>query len=137
MKPNPQQAVGDEAAVVPALREEARVAVREVETGGVRVHKTVSEHPHLVDEFLHRDELVVEHVPVDRIVPLAEAPVARQEGATWIVPILEEVLVVEKRCRIKEEIHITRNQRTEHHVEQVVLRAEDVEVERFGTSPGS
>lgn len=135
MKPNPQQAVGDEAVMVPALREEARVAVREVETGGVRVHKTVNEQPRLVDEVLRHDELVVEHVPVDRIVPLAEAPVARQEGSTLIVPVLEEVLVVEKRCRIKEEIHITRNQRTAHHVEEVVLRAEDVEVERFG--PGS
>lgn len=132
---NPRQALGDEAVVVPALREEARVAVREVEAGGVRIHKTVSEHPQLVDETLLRDELVVEHVPVGRIVPLAEAPVARQEGATLIVPILEEVLVVEKRCRIKEEIHITRNQRTERHVEEVVLRAEDVAVERFG--PGS
>ncbi len=132
MKPNPRQAVGEEVVVVPALREEARVAVREVEAGGVRVHKTVNEHPHMVDAYLRHDELVVEHVPVDRIVPLSEAPVARQEGATLIVPILEEVLVVEKKCRIKEEIHITRNQRTEHHVEPVVLRTEDVEVERFG-----
>lgn len=135
MNPNPQRGVGDDVVIVPAVQEEARVAVREVEAGGVRVHKTVNEQPRTVDVVLRRDDVAVEHVPIDKIVPLSEAPVARQEGDTLIVPILEEVLVVEKRCRIKEEIHITRSQRTEHHVEHVVLRSEDVTVERFG--PGA
>ena len=135
MNPNAQRPVGDDAIVVPAVQEEASVTVREVETGGVRVHKTVSEQPHAVDAYLRRDEVVVEHVAIDRIVPLSEAPGARQEGDTLIIPVLEEVLVVETRCRIKEEIHITRSQRTEHHAEHVVLRSEDVTVERFG--PGA
>ncbi len=117
---------------VAALREQASVDVRTVDIGGVRVHKTVSEHPHHIDEVLQRDVIAVTHVPIDKIVPLSEAPQARQEGDTFIVPILEEVLVVEKRCRIKEEIHITRNQRTEQYVETVVLRSEDVAIERFG-----
>jgi uncharacterized protein (TIGR02271 family) len=121
--------------VIPRVQEEVRVEIREVETGGVRVHKTVNEQPHQIDEQLFYEEVDVKHVPIDKIVSLSDAPQARHEGDTLIVPILEEVLVVEKRCRIKEEIHITRSQRTEHHVETVVLRSEDITIERFGGSP--
>ncbi|GAA5231440.1 hypothetical protein GCM10025794_34850 [Massilia kyonggiensis] len=47
------------------------------------------------------------------------------------MPILEEVLVVERRLRIKEELHITRTRREEHHVDTVMLKSEQVSVERF------
>jgi hypothetical protein len=45
--------------------------------------------------------------------------------------VLEEVLVVERRLRIKEELHITRIRREERHVESVLLKSEQVSVERF------
>ncbi len=120
---------------VPVVQEEMRVGVRTVDTGGVRIHKTVHEHPHNIDEALLRDAVDVKRVVIDKIVSLSEAPQSRQEGDTLIVPILEEVLVVEKRLRIKEEIHITRSQRTEHHSETVILRSEQVTIERFGQVP--
>lgn len=125
----------DATLVVPKVQESVRVEVREVDTGGVRVHKTVNEQAQEIDEQLRHEEVSVQHVPIDKIVSLSDAPQARQEGDTWIVPILEEVLVVEKRCRIKEEIHITRTRRTEHHVETVILRSEDVTIERLDGSP--
>jgi len=125
----------DATLTLPLVQEEVRVEVREVDTGGVRVHKTVSEQPHQIDAQLLHEEVNVTHVPIDKIVSLLEVPVARQEGDTWIVPVLEEILVVEKKCRIKEEIHITRSQRQEQHVETVVLRSEDVSIERFGATP--
>lgn len=135
MEMNSASQATDGVLVVPAVQEQARVEVRTVDTGGVRIHKTVNEQTHTIDEPLLRDAVAVRHVPIDRIVPLSEAPSARQEGDTLIVPILEEVLVVEKRCRIKEEIHITRSQSEEQHVETVVLRSEDVTIERI--EPGS
>ncbi|NHZ84048.1 DUF2382 domain-containing protein [Massilia sp. CCM 8695] len=117
-------------------REEVRVGTRVVDTGrGLRLHKTVSEHPHHVDETLLYDELDVRHVIVDRIVPLSQAPSARQEGDTLIVPVVEEVLVTERRLRIKEEVHITRIQRSRTQSGTVMLRAEDVVVERFDEGP--
>jgi stress response protein YsnF len=117
---------------VPVVREEAWVEKRIVDTGrGVRIHKTVAEHPCQIDESLARDHVQVSHVPVDRIVPLDQAPGTRYEGDTLVVPILEEVLVVERRLRIKEELHITRTRREERHVDTVVLRSEQVSVERF------
>ena len=125
----------DTVLTVPVMQEEMRVGVRTIDTGGVRVHKTVHEHPHDIDQALLRDAVDVKRVSIDKIVSLSDAPQSRQEGDTLIVPILEEVLVVEKRLRIKEEIHITRSQRTEHHRETVILRSEDVTIERFGQVP--
>jgi stress response protein YsnF len=121
-----------ELARVPVVREDAWVEKRIVDTGrGVRVHKTVAEHPCQIDESLLRDDVEVSHVPVDRIVPLDQAPATRYEGDTLVVPVLEEVLVVERRLRIKEELHITRIRREERHVESVLLKSEQVRVERF------
>jgi stress response protein YsnF len=117
---------------VPVSREEAWVEKRIVDSGrGVRIHKTVAEHPCQIDERLLRDEVEVSHVPVDRIVPLDQAPATRYEGDTLVVPVLEEVLVVERRLRIKEELRITRTRREEHHAETVLLKSEQVSVERF------
>jgi stress response protein YsnF len=73
---------------------------------------------------------------VDRIVPLDAAPSTRYEGDTLVVPVLEEVLVVERRVRIKEEIRITRTRREEHHAETVMLKSEQVSVERFDEAGG-
>jgi len=123
---------GQEPLKVPVVREEVQVEKQAVDTGrGVRIHKTVAEHPCHIDERLLRDEVEVSHVPVDRIVPLDAAPATRYEGDTLVVPILEEVLVVERRVRIKEELRITRTRREERHAETVMLKSEQVSVERF------
>ena len=131
----PEMQAAGTVVTVPVVQEEIRVGVRAVDTGGVRIHKTVHEHPHQIDQALLRDAVDVKRVVIDKIVALSEAPQSRQEGDTLIVPVLEEVLVVEKRLRIKEEIHITRSQRTEQHSETVVLRSEEVSIERFGQVP--
>ena len=55
----------------------------------------------------------------------------RREGDTIIIPIVEEVLVVEKRLSLKEEIHITRYTRTERHQERVTLHREEAQVEQL------
>lgn len=138
MVDKPERPAGIDAVVVPVHREELRVRIRTVDTGrGVRVRKVVSEQAHRIDETLLCDEISVRHVPVDRIVALSDAPASRYEGDTLIVPILEEVLVVEKRLRIKEEIHITRTRRQERHAETVTLKAEAVSIERFDEGPGT
>jgi uncharacterized protein (TIGR02271 family) len=114
--------------VVPVVAEEAEVGKRRVETGRVRVRKTVRTAEKVVDEPVVREEVEVERVPINRVIEEAVGP--RQEGDTLIVPLLEEVLVVEKRLVLKEEVRITRR-RTEHRASQsVTLRAEEATVER-------
>ena len=124
--------------VLPIIQEHATARVRMVDTGrGVRLHKTVSEHTEHIEQTLLREAVSVKRVPLDQIVALSEAPVARQEGDTWIVPIVEEILVVEKRLRIKEEVHITRATHAEPFTDAVVLRSEHVSIERFDEGPES
>jgi len=132
---NRAAAVEEGKIVVPVLREELHVGINTVDTGrGVRVHKTVTEQVQQIDEALMHSACDVRRVAIDKIVALSEAPVARQDGDTLIVPILEEVLVVEKRLRIKEEVHITRTTRQEQFSDSVVLRSENVAIERFDES---
>ncbi|GGY85481.1 YsnF/AvaK domain-containing protein [Pseudoduganella plicata] len=124
--------IADSAAgiAVPVTREEAQVTTRVVDTGrGVRVSKTVTEQPEEIREVLWHETVDVQRVPVDRVV--AEAPPSRYEGDVLVVPVLEEILVVEKRYRIREELHITRVRKQHEHRETVPLRVEDVRVEAF------
>lgn len=139
MAGKPAEPLAQDPLRVPVIAEELVIGTRTVDTGrGVRIHKTVVEQPVTIDERLARDEVEIRHVPVDRIVAPDEAPANRYEGDTLVVPVLEEVLVVERRVRIKEELHITRIRREDHHQEEIVLKAEQVNVERFdesGTPP--
>jgi len=116
------------AAVIPVTAEELEVRKRTVETGRVRITKHVHERDEVVDEPLLREEVEVQRVAVNRVV---DGPVAvRHEGDTMIVPLVEEVLVVEKRLMLKEELRITKRQVEEHHPQRVTLRTEEATVER-------
>ena len=115
-------------AVVPVLAEELEVQTRVVETGKVRITKVVHEREAQVDEPLWREEVEVTRVPIQRVV---NGPVpVREEHGTTILSMVEEVLVVEKRWMLREEIDI-RTQRSEtHQPQRITLRSEDVQVER-------
>src|SRR5215207_1962365 len=119
-----------ESVVVPVVAEGVEVERRWVETGKVRVSKRVNERVEVVDEPLLLEEVHVERVPVDRVV---DGPVpVRYEGDTMIVPLFEEVLFVEKRLVLKEELRITKRRREERRPQEVTLRSEEAKVERLG-----
>jgi uncharacterized protein (TIGR02271 family) len=114
--------------VMPVVAETLDVQKRKVETGGVRIKKIVHEREEVVDEPLMREEVQVKRVPINRIV---EAPVpVRHVGNTMIISLLEEVLVVEKRLMLKEELHITKGEVETYKPQRVVLRSEEAVVER-------
>ncbi|WP_235548303.1 YsnF/AvaK domain-containing protein [Noviherbaspirillum sp. Root189] len=117
---------------LPVMEEELHVDKRTVDTGrGVRIHKTVSQREQTIDQPLMHDELLVEHVTVGRVIAEETPPQMRYEGDTLIVPVLEEVLVVKKQLMLKEEVHIRRQQRSVTDPQRVILRSEQVTVERF------
>lgn len=120
---------GQDHMVVPVIAEELDVSRRVVTTGVVRVHKLVQERTELVDEALLREEVVVERVPMDRVVDTI--PTTYSEGDTLVIPVVEEVLVVEKRMLLKEEVRITKRAVRESSPQEVTLRSERVEVERL------
>jgi uncharacterized protein (TIGR02271 family) len=114
--------------VIPLLEEQFSVAKRVVETARVRVSRVTHDHQQLVDELLNHEKVEVEHVPVDR--PIDTMPSIRQEGEVTIIPVVEEVLKVERCLVLKEEVHIRRIKTTERHQEQVTLRKQEVLVSR-------
>jgi uncharacterized protein (TIGR02271 family) len=114
--------------VTPIIEEGVRIQTRTVETERVELHKTVHERTEVVDEPLHIEEVEIERVAINQIV---EEPVAiRHEGDTTIIPLLEEVLVIEKRLVLREEIHIKKLHKEVHDPQEVLLREERVEVVR-------
>ena len=115
--------------VVPLVGETLRVDKEKVVTGGVHIQKVVNEREEIVDEPLMRQDLDVVRIPVDQFVDVA--PAVRHEGNTMIVSIVEEVIVIEKRLRVVEEVHITQK-RSEYRAPQTVtVRSEEVKVERW------
>ena len=87
-KPKTTQAFRDkEAGVVNAALK------RVVEGGGVRVTKTVEEQTQTIEEPLEHQDVIVRRVPINR--PVEALLPVRQEGEVTIIPVIEEVLVVD------------------------------------------
>jgi len=115
--------------VVPVVEETAVVYKERVVTDRVRLHKQVHEDQEVLDIPVRTETLKVERVPVGHFVEAA--PAIRQEGKTTVYPVVEEVLVVEKRLRLAEEVRVTRRQATRHVREEVALRREEITVEHM------
>ena len=121
-----------DALVIPVVAEDLAVGKRVVETGRVRVTKRAQEIERDIDLSARSDRVEVERVPIGRYVD--RPPRVRRERDTIVVPVLEEVVVVDKRWWLKEEIRLTRTRTTETRRERVRLRRERVEVARAGAN---
>jgi uncharacterized protein (TIGR02271 family) len=125
---------------IPVLEETLALGKRVIETGGYRIVKSVSEREASASAPVVHESVVVERVNIDRLLDPGEPlPAPRTEGDSWIVPLCEEVLVVEKRVRLTEELRV-RRVRTEMPAppQTVTLRKESVTIERLdpdGSSP--
>jgi uncharacterized protein (TIGR02271 family) len=113
---------------VPVVAEQLHVETQVRETGTVRLDKRVHTRSEHVEVPLVHEEVETVRVPIGRVV---DGPIpVRQEGDTTIFSLLEEVLVIEKRWVLREEVHL-RVRRTEHLETQTVeLRSEEVTVQR-------
>ena len=124
-------------AVIPLVEESLLVGKREVETGRVRVSVTTDVQEQVVRETLRSEKTEIERVLVGREIAEGEqAPTVRQEpDGTVVVPVLEEVLVVERRLVLKEEIRM-RVLAVDEAVEQpVAVRRQRASVERLPPLP--
>jgi uncharacterized protein (TIGR02271 family) len=119
-----------EVAAIPLVEERVSVTKREVETGRLRVQVSVEERQDHVPVELAHDEVEIERVPVNKAV--TQLPSVRLEGSTTVIPVVEEVVVVEKRLVVVEEIHIRRKSQVETKEIPVILKSERVRIERSG-----
>jgi uncharacterized protein (TIGR02271 family) len=115
--------------VVPLLAEEVAVTKQVVETGRVQIARVTHQREHLIDELLARQTVEIERTPIGQHVDAM--PAVREEDDTIVVPIVEEVLVVERRLFLKEEVRIRQVRSTERHQESVTLRRQEAVVTRI------
>jgi stress response protein YsnF len=114
--------------------ETAIIDKRRVETGRVRVRLRTESVEETARADLEGEAVEVTRVPIGRLVDTA--PPFRTEGEVTVISIVEEVLVVEKRLSLKEEIHIRRRTTRETVEAPVVLRRQHAEVERIDPATG-
>ena len=117
--------------VIPVVEEQLEVARERVETGRVRISKSVESCEVVVDDPLKRETVRVEHVPINQVVT-GDIPQVREEGDVTVIPILEERIVTRTELVLVEEVRIHRDHSEYHDPQRVTLRKEVVAVERFG-----
>ena len=132
------QRIGEDANAAPdteavqLIEEVARIEKREAVTGRVRVASVTDTIEDVIKETLKSDRVIVERVSVDRVI--SEVPATRIENGVTIIPIVEEVLFVEKRLVLKEELHV-RHETDHESVEMpVTLKKQRAVIERLNAS---
>ena len=111
------------------LQEEANIDKKIVESGKVYIHKKVQETDEEISVPVSHESVTIKKVTVNKYVDVA--PLVRNEGNTTIIPVIKEVLVIEKKLLLVEEVHVIKEviEKTEEHT--IPLRKEEIEVERY------
>ena len=121
---------------IPLVEETLSVRKDKVDQGGFRISKHTESHTEVVDEDLLRSDVQVERRAVGTPIAASdELPVNRYEGDTLVIPVVEEILVTEKRLVLREEVLVTRVDSIHRKPERFTLRKEKVSVERLAPRP--
>lgn len=123
---NPRLTEPGDSATLSLVGEEAVAHVRDVGRGRVIINKRVEMVPHEAAVDIGTDTVEVTRVPINE--EYDAVPGTRQEEDTLIVPVVEEVLVISKRYRVIEEVHITKRREMHREVFEQDLQREVVEV---------
>ena len=115
--------------VIPVIREELQADAVPVVTGGVRVTKRTESHDEIVEQELRKTHVEVKRVKTERVVDGPQP--AQRAGKTLIVPIVSEVIRIQKQWVVTEEIHITEKEARETVQNKVTLNRERADVERI------
>jgi len=125
----------EETETYPVVEEEARIQKRAVLAGKVRIRTPVDVSSEIVSALVTEQKVEIARVPVNKVID--KAPAIRTENDITIIPVLEEVLVVEKQLVLKEELHIRRRILEEKVEVPVSLRKQRAVVERLAPNEGS
>lgn len=112
------------------VEESVSVEKERVVTGRVRVSTSSSEVEKLAQATLAGTGVEVTRERLDR--EIDAVPETRVEGDTTIIPVVEEVMVVEKRLVLVEEIRIRQIVTSEDVSVPVTVRKQTATVERIG-----
>lgn len=115
--------------ILPVAEERLRVGTRARETGRLRVSVRTETVTETIEHHLRHSHAEIERVPVGREVDAV--PPTREEDGVLIIPVVEEVLVVEKRLVLREEIRLRVESVEETLRQPVERRVQRVAVERL------
>jgi len=119
---------------IPVVAEQVEADAKQVVTGRVRVNKTVHSRDEVIEQPLHREDVDVRRVIKNEIV---DGPIPiRYSGDTTIVPVVKEVLKIEKQWVLTEEIHIVKRRSQETSAQTVRLLEEQATIERVDADGG-
>jgi uncharacterized protein (TIGR02271 family) len=120
---------------IPLMREEIGIEKVARESGHVRIHKTVHTEEKHFSVPVTREEIVIEHVPIERDASV-DAEGAFTEGIVD-VPLYEEEVRVSKRSVVQEEVVVRTVAQSVDREGSATLRHEEAEVEdtRRATGP--
>jgi stress response protein YsnF len=113
---------------IPLHVEEVSVSRREIKKANVQIALITRTREQLIDEELTHVQIEIERVPIGR--PIEVEPPVSHEGDITIIPVVEEVVVVERRLVLKEEVRVRRVSTKEQHQQTVVLRQQEAVVTR-------
>jgi uncharacterized protein (TIGR02271 family) len=119
---------------LPVVEEQVVISKELVETGKVYVSKRVKEDEVSIDLPMTQEGYEVERRTVEKQL-LNEYPSTRYEDGKTIIPVVREVLVVEKRYEVLEEVHIKKTVTEIPNQQQVILRKESVDITRTSRTP--
>jgi len=114
--------------VLPLSEETASIEKTSRVSARVRVRTRTETIEQVVPASLESERAEVTRVPVGREVDAV--PEVRTEGDVVIVPIVEEVLVIEKRLVLKDELHIRKTRTSERVEVPVPVRRQRAVIER-------
>jgi stress response protein YsnF len=109
--------------------------LHEVDRARVSVRTGTTEET--ITEPAWREAVEVRRVPVNEVVDHVEE--VRTDGNETVIPVYEEVVVVERRLVLRERLHLTLRREETNIPQRVVLRHQFVEVDRVpvqGPPPG-
>jgi stress response protein YsnF len=114
---------------VPIIEEQVEAHPEWREAGSIVVRTVMEEVPQTLTQETEREELFVERVAVGRELTEGEEVAAREEGDTYIIPIVVEEAVVVTRRILAEELRVTKRVIPTTQTVQTVVRKERVEID--------
>jgi uncharacterized protein (TIGR02271 family) len=120
-----RDAGGEDELRVQRVEEELRAGTREREAGAMRVRKRVHTERERIRVPKRHEEVRIERVPVERR-EASEVEIGEDE---FVVPVLEEEVVVEKRPVVKEEIRLRKEVVEDEEIVERDVRKEEVDID--------
>jgi uncharacterized protein (TIGR02271 family) len=125
---NPEESAVSKISLV---EERLNIDIQKIETGKVQVHKKIVSEEISQQVPVTHEEIEVTHKAINQYVDAA--PAIRFEGDTTIISVVKEVLVIEKKLMLVEEIRLSKKQITTTTNVTEVVRKEEIEINRIGS----